>query len=906
MARAELHVESDRVIEQTLHGYHEGHQLLSASTRLKPKDAAVIDRLSDLSGFLPPGVRIPPYLTLYAVGAYLAVARTWPDKSGKRSGTVLTHTLLLPQEFVASRDDLEGVLALHREPADTNDRAAYKAALPFPPPASVAWRAVRRDERFAVVAALLFGRAERPVVLVDAHPDETILTRFWASLWPEARSRFAACTFALGVRATDRAFDLLVAPPAARPSFADASRTPVWCDLERVGVTPVAGVSDQAWFEFFLSDAPTWRRDLVAWASARKLPMPGIGYVARLERMRLLDEAANERITAARARLDALAALDVQLPSSHAYLREGVQALIRQQSSAADAPSPLRSLRDLVGREEVARVAGDDSSIRSALETMVRDEVDARAARDESNTLAELSELFGEARRARLRTAVVAGAVRSFQRLGGDEARHRWLNAVLRLQSVHLRSSIGLELLRLVPAPERIRIAEMVASALSERSRVAFIRAARRAALGLRDAPLVLHTYAASGSRTVGMRYAMAIILADETPATALPKLEALPPDLLADLALSEVEAQWRDIVIEHGPRWTRDGGISLADVAKRAAFLEHGTPLFVRRLAGEEESMATAFLREESPWATKIILESLTKDDDSAAPMIELALQQLPDADLSKPEFLQALQTEVDATSADRVMRRIAPFLVRAFVGEGVGPELRDFLAVPSWHRWVNARGAEGIRASLPALSWEATLPSSFRTLVALGPDYEASAAMLVVASIHAADRAALDKAVSAASSLFSGKADVSLARERLAAEMLIAVRSRIPPSAVKWIQACFMIAYAPTVGGRDVFEATQWRSRYWGWDAARDWREWLVITWWEKRWEAGAFLLTLRGDRKLLDDALEIIRYKGWKLEFVESLAEAAARNAKLNSWLPAIENWLEAFRPKKGWFW
>ncbi len=85
-------------IDQAFHGYDQGHRLLAASTTLHPSESTLLDRLSDLSGFLPNGTEIPEYLTMFPCGRFYVFARTWPDHLGTRGGTVLTHSLLVPLE----------------------------------------------------------------------------------------------------------------------------------------------------------------------------------------------------------------------------------------------------------------------------------------------------------------------------------------------------------------------------------------------------------------------------------------------------------------------------------------------------------------------------------------------------------------------------------------------------------------------------------------------------------------------------------------------------------------------------------------------------------------------------------------------------------------------------------------
>lgn len=63
-------------IEQLVHGYRRGHELLAGSVRLPARDAELVTRLSDLSGSLSGAPEFDSYLTVYPLpsGTYFAVA----------------------------------------------------------------------------------------------------------------------------------------------------------------------------------------------------------------------------------------------------------------------------------------------------------------------------------------------------------------------------------------------------------------------------------------------------------------------------------------------------------------------------------------------------------------------------------------------------------------------------------------------------------------------------------------------------------------------------------------------------------------------------------------------------------------------------------------------------------------
>ncbi|TIP45708.1 MAG: hypothetical protein E5X69_14720, partial [Mesorhizobium sp.] len=71
------------IVDQQLHGYRNGHELLSGTIRLPARDQDLVDRLSDIAGPIGPGEKFAPYLTCYPLpsGSHYIVARSGPAKS---------------------------------------------------------------------------------------------------------------------------------------------------------------------------------------------------------------------------------------------------------------------------------------------------------------------------------------------------------------------------------------------------------------------------------------------------------------------------------------------------------------------------------------------------------------------------------------------------------------------------------------------------------------------------------------------------------------------------------------------------------------------------------------------------------------------------------------------------------
>ena len=81
-------------VEQTLHGYSNGHRLLQASSKLSEQDSKKMMTLSDLSGneFINGFER---YFTGYSLNdERIVLACTWYAEEMKRPGCVWTHSLI--------------------------------------------------------------------------------------------------------------------------------------------------------------------------------------------------------------------------------------------------------------------------------------------------------------------------------------------------------------------------------------------------------------------------------------------------------------------------------------------------------------------------------------------------------------------------------------------------------------------------------------------------------------------------------------------------------------------------------------------------------------------------------------------------------------------------------------------
>lgn len=206
-------------VEQQVHGYRQGHQLLSSSVSLSRTDQSTVDQLSDVAGPLRPGELFAPYLSAYPLpsGTFYVLARTWQDLTVPRAGCVRTLSLLIPMADWVSAVSLLPLLRLldATELPTSADRSSL---------GNLVVEALPPVENFRGNELLeaLFLEEAKPVAVFDAPDSELIAIRLITSLWPGIKSCFSLSTFALSPRKIEgRFFNLVFAPKDAKPRFTD-------------------------------------------------------------------------------------------------------------------------------------------------------------------------------------------------------------------------------------------------------------------------------------------------------------------------------------------------------------------------------------------------------------------------------------------------------------------------------------------------------------------------------------------------------------------------------------------------------------------------------------------------------------------------------------------------------------
>lgn len=222
-----------QTMHQLVHGYEKGHSLLAGSCSLPKSALEIVTEQSDLSGPLPSGVSIPSYLTAYPVPNtdFYALGRTWPDTHAPRSGCVITHTLLIPNDAWGTAETPGDYLGLHRRP-DRKFLETFKQELVLPEDVAddskLNWLTSPESDEFV---NKVFSEGLRSIIWFDCEAPDLLVMVLASLLWPSLRASLYANTFSLHPHAKVKSdLQLHFAPRSAQSYF---SRVPKQCHMNR-------------------------------------------------------------------------------------------------------------------------------------------------------------------------------------------------------------------------------------------------------------------------------------------------------------------------------------------------------------------------------------------------------------------------------------------------------------------------------------------------------------------------------------------------------------------------------------------------------------------------------------------------------------------------------------------------
>lgn len=253
-------------IHQAIHGYRDGHKLLSSSTPLGSDAARTMLILSDMSGpSMQPG--FDEYLTGYPLAGadYFVFAKTWYAPEMQRPGCVWTHSLLIPRAQVAGMSAARLMGSFRRPQVDGVDAAAtLPLVIEDETPTGGTGDGFDDKTLAATMIGAVLGQPRPVIVGADtAAQFEAVFLRLWEELWPAERTRFSFCTGALMPRANSGALlDLQAVPRAIPPSqFRKSASAALVLDIR-------ARVKPEAWVDLVLDGAVRGDMTFRSWLEA--------------------------------------------------------------------------------------------------------------------------------------------------------------------------------------------------------------------------------------------------------------------------------------------------------------------------------------------------------------------------------------------------------------------------------------------------------------------------------------------------------------------------------------------------------------------------------------------------------------------------------------------------------------
>jgi hypothetical protein len=224
---------SEIVVQQTLHGYRDGHRLLASSLQLPSEAKATLLALSDMSGPSMVG-GFEQYVSGYPVESLqmYAFAGTWYAPEMPRPGCVWTHTLLIRFEDLHALRSAEIPFAHLTRPDLQQGFEGYSTSVVLEHSPPLYGRGLSDfavpsfiGGAFQSVASAIFS-TRSPVLLERASSDEDIsLVRLlWDLQWGALRKKFKFCTGSLTPRRVGSDdFDFQILPPKQRSRFSRMS-----------------------------------------------------------------------------------------------------------------------------------------------------------------------------------------------------------------------------------------------------------------------------------------------------------------------------------------------------------------------------------------------------------------------------------------------------------------------------------------------------------------------------------------------------------------------------------------------------------------------------------------------------------------------------------------------------------
>lgn len=897
-------------LAQTLHGYEQGHELLAFGGDVNEAELRLLDRMSDLPGYLPTGVSFEQYFTGFPCGRYYAFACTWPDKGARRGGTVLTHTLLMPLAQVqhlsdTQWSDLWQLHQLHRSPRfertdDASQRKERKQFYRTPlkleldgmrPPAP---DKAKQDEALA----LIFTQPRRPILWMDTDGAEDVVRWLWSMLWGEIRISFAFCTLGLSLRkVNERVFDFLRVPPESQADFLELSREPIWW---RKGIL-AESVKTQLQLphvQAFVQAPEQVRADAMRLCEHAGLPMPASMTALPLISFyfTLRTEHAHS-LSGARGRAELLQRI-WSLPAHHEEWRQIFALWIEHQSQALLEPRPLWELWAMLSHPMMKAVCEAHPSLQTQRDACLQTQLLQRLSERLSLSLDALPELLAAATLAGCEAVLWQTLGLFLDRLQGGDVRAKDAQ-VDRQQVVTVLLPLSLEreqpeiFARCSAEVSDTRLVQLLDGwdqrlSPERRTRVLerLLQEARRQEQ-VRRVFWLMHRYDTASAALTG---AFELALESHQLPALSTCFQSVEVSELLSWALNLPEGPGRarcwSLLLEHLRPRVETVEQLLARLGPEARVSPSSEPTSAR--SPSQEPLLSFLGRLGTAWGRRAVAQGLL-----AYPNLqELLLVRAFQASSSEPggwevtglarellnlrgarewvdePMLALAQTHEQSTFLRESWSVLGPgWLKRLSEAEAPVLFLGEWLRFPGLRAWLASASVEGILNGLEGPERSRLLPGALavvqQALLALREGYQARPwwMPLVMAGVKACSREALDSSTEGLIRLlhepmeeFTGKAFASQILER--------VKGLEPEKGHLLLVEVFPPLYQQVLDNRPGLLERIFTGDIIDWDKAKPMRKWLLEVWCRKQWPAEPL-------QKLLD--------KNWKLkEKFNELAE------------------------------
>lgn len=241
-------------LQQAVHGYRHGHDLIASSFPIAGVDAQTLLSLTDLSGPNPPS-KLDSYLSGYPLLdlGYYAFSKTWIAREMPRAGCVWTHTIFVELSDLGTINHTAALQALFQRPTGNFDKGRYEVPIIVDSINDFEIRSLGIDfEICKKIISALYGRPDQKVFVAYRELDAAdIALKIWTQQWPRLRRNFRFCTASLSDRSlTGHNFDLQFLSEFDSSARIWASRLGALVDQE--SVDPVC--EDHDWVKCAVDD----------------------------------------------------------------------------------------------------------------------------------------------------------------------------------------------------------------------------------------------------------------------------------------------------------------------------------------------------------------------------------------------------------------------------------------------------------------------------------------------------------------------------------------------------------------------------------------------------------------------------------------------------------------------------